>query len=325
MLCPINEFRRALLDPENRFASLSDAVPAMCDGVPMLHRTALFAESPIIWHGDRYLVFLPLTAEAVRCAERAAAATAMARSPYLPDYRLLRGEMLAEDSTGRETRCDMVLQRMPEGESLAEAVAHFDKARLAAAVEAMREALHAEGIVHRNVKPENICITPDCRAMLLRGHYVARSASDDDGAAFDCVMRFIDRMGTTDAECAYAPAEKDMPAEKYHMHDGMVRILRDGLYGYADEDMHETIEPQFVYASDFREGRAEVETADGKMGLIDKSGRYVIAPEYEIVEFDPADGRSAVRLNGEWAAVDYDGRRICEYASLDEFSKYKKQ
>jgi len=43
------------------------------------------------------------------------------------------------------------------------------------------------------------------------------------------------------------------------------------------------------------------------------------------VEFDPADGRSAVRLNGEWAAVDYDGRRICEYASLDEFSKYKKQ
>ena len=67
--------------------------------------------------------------------------------------------------------------------------------------------------------------------------------------------------------------------------------------------------PQFVWAADFREGRAEVQTAQG-MGLIDKRGHYVIEPRYEIVDYNPYTGCSRIRSEGLWALADYNGRIV---------------
>ena len=61
--------------------------------------------------------------------------------------------------------------------------------------------------------------------------------------------------------------------------------------------------------ADFREGRAEVQTAQG-MGLIDKRGRYVIEPRYEIVDYNPYTGCSRIRSEGLWALADYNGRIV---------------
>ena len=69
------------------------------------------------------------------------------------------------------------------------------------------------------------------------------------------------------------------------------------------------IAPQFVWAADFREGRAEVQTAQG-MGLIDKRGHYVIEPRYEIVDYNPYTGCSRIRSEGLWALADYNGRIV---------------
>ena len=55
-----------------------------------------------------------------------------------------------------------------------------------------------------------------------------------------------------------------------------------------DTENNPVIRPQYTWAGDFREGRAEVETPSG-MGLIDRQGRYVIPPEYEIVDYAPAE------------------------------------
>ena len=70
----------------------------------------------------------------------------------------------------------------------------------------------------------------------------------------------------------------------------------DNGFGFVDTDNNPVIPAQFVWAGDFREGRAEVQTQTG-MGLIDRRGCYVIPPEYEIVDYDPAASVVHVRNN----------------------------
>ena len=77
------------------------------------------------------------------------------------------------------------------------------------------------------------------------------------------------------------------------------------------------IPSQFLWAGDFHEGRAEVQTADGRMGLIDKTGRYVLEPHYEIVEYDDRTGRLLARFDGRWAAFDYEGRQLTEFGAVE--------
>ena len=86
----------------------------------------------------------------------------------------------------------------------------------------------------------------------------------------------------------------------------------DNGFGFVDTDNNPVIPAQFVWAGDFREGRAEVQTQTG-MGLIDRRGCYVIPPEYEIVDYDPAASVVHVRNNGHWALFDYLGRRLTEF------------
>ena len=86
--------------------------------------------------------------------------------------------------------------------------------------------------------------------------------------------------------------------------------------GYVDAQNRPVIAPRFRWAGDFHEGRAEVETDTG-MGLIDKQGRYIIPPEYEIVEYAPAESVVRVRQHGRWALYDYLGRRLTEFGAVE--------
>ena len=60
------------------------------------------------------------------------------------------------------------------------------------------------------------------------------------------------------------------------------KSIYDGLWGYIDPSGEIVIEPIFVAASPFYEGRAVV-TINGKQGAIDKDGEFVIEPLYQRV------------------------------------------
>lgn len=77
------------------------------------------------------------------------------------------------------------------------------------------------------------------------------------------------------------------------------------------------IESRYLWADDFHEGRAEVETPTG-MGLIDREGTYIIPPEYEIVDYRPAESIVYVRRDGRWALFDYMGRQQTEFGTINE-------
>jgi hypothetical protein len=84
-------------------------------------------------------------------------------------------------------------------------------------------------------------------------------------------------------------------------------VLQDGKHGYVDAAGRVVIQPQFVWASEFREGRAVVFVC-GMEGYIDATGRMAIPARF-LRAHDFREGRALVALGGHrYAFIDRDGR-----------------
>lgn len=57
-------------------------------------------------------------------------------------------------------------------------------------------------------------------------------------------------------------------------------MKKDGLYGYIDKSGKWVIEPQYELADSFRNGQALVRL-NGKIGLIDRWNRMTVTPQYD--------------------------------------------
>lgn len=326
MAATLSDFRQALLAPDLRFATLAAASPVRdAAGMPMLCRTARFAETEIAWQGGRWLLFMPLSASALPHIERTVVRLKRLRTELLAEYRLLPDEMAYVDATGAARRTDLVLQRLPEGIGFEEALASYPRETLLRALDALQQGLRALGFSHRNLKDENL-VWSDGRFVPLRYHYAQFDDSQGDAAAFDALRRRIGNVPDTptlcDASAPYAPVGRPTGHRwTGHLFEGLICVEDDAGFGYVDAENRPVIAAQYRWAGDFREGRAEVETATG-MGLIDKEGNYVIPPRYEIVAYDAAKSLVHVRQEGRWALFDYLGHRLTEFGTKYETERH---
>ena len=67
-------------------------------------------------------------------------------------------------------------------------------------------------------------------------------------------------------------------------------------------------EYDFIHA--YQEDRAVVEL-DGKLGIIDRSGKEIVPPKYDFIRVYQ-EGRAVVRLDGKYGVIDGDGNIIEE-------------
>lgn len=109
------------------------------------------------------------------------------------------------------------------------------------------------------------------------------------------------------------------------MQEGRQLIVRDGLFGYADENGNQLIEPRYGWAGDFSEGRAAVSTpvADGGyMGLIDRDGQVIIPLEYDDLSWD-GSRFAYVDREGKHGCLDRSGKVVISllYDWIGEFSQ----
>ena len=97
----------------------------------------------------------------------------------------------------------------------------------------------------------------------------------------------------------------------------LVRVRRNGKYGYVDKSGHEVIPCKYDYAGNFREGLAIVEK-DDKSGFIDKEGREVIPCMYDAAG-SFSEGLAYVKKDDKWGYIDKTGREIIPfiYESFD--------
>lgn len=309
-------YTEALQAPDLAFSTLRDCRPRRtATGGVVLSRTSRFAEAEIEWQSRKYLLCFPLSTASIFAVEQTAARLRYLRTPLLTEYTILRDEMTYTDDTGTTRTCDVVLHRLPEGRPLSVCAAEFDAESLRSALDKLEAGLSELDFSHNNLKPGNLYVTSDGRLIPVRYHF-ARFGEGHDAEGFERLRQFVREQGgkgqmLCDAEPSRYTTLPEFPGHLFvgEMSDQLVRVEDETGYGFVDTENRPVIAPQFVWAADFREGRAEVQTAQG-MGLIDKRGRYVIEPRYEIVDYNPYTGCSRIRSEGLWALADYNGRIV---------------
>jgi len=320
----IHRFLEGLLSPRTSLRTLDGArFDEDAAGALRIERTTLFAEAFGTLGRRRLLLLCPLSPLAHRLAETTANRLKYRPAEFLLPWEVLREELTFRDAAGERRTCDLILQELPaEGRPLTQFVAEADRERLLEALDTLQKQLAAARIAHNNLKPENLWATPDCRLWPMRYAYM-RFDAEGDGPQFEALRAFVMQNASVAQMMRDTTAEYRAPRPAFaghlwvgNMFEQMICVEDPQGYGYVDTQNRYLIAPQFRWANDFHEGRAEVQTADGRMGLIDKTGRYILEPRYEIVEYDETTGRTAARLDGRWAAFDYEGRQLTEFGAV---------
>lgn len=91
---------------------------------------------------------------------------------------------------------------------------------------------------------------------------------------------------------------------------GLLAASTDGKWGYIDKTGKYVINPQFDEASPFAEnGLARVASGE-KYGFIDETGKYVINPQFDWASFFAENGLACVNIDEKWGYIDKTGKYV---------------
>lgn len=311
MIPAMTSFKEALSAPALYFKRLRLAEPLLCNGSVIVRRTYSVIETEIYFNERHFLLFLPFSDESVRHIEELEyIARDRSRGPLI-ENRILREELSLFDSLGNKHSFDVILQELPSGVLLKDAVNRYRADDLRAAVLKMKQRLDAIGFCHHNLNPSNVIICNSGVARPLRYWYAEwETFSNND---ISKLTEYIDSnsYGELDAvlpsllvrDCE---AEYEAESSKY---DGIKRCCKCHRYGFVDNDGRQITPFVYSWASDFCEGRAIVADKN-KMGVIDSSGRKILSVSYESVKFDVETGCFTAIKNGFCYLKNYEGETI---------------
>lgn len=145
MIPTITAFAEALEHGDRQFATLRNIRVEKPAGRCGMSRTYMLAEAVVTIGTERYLLCAPLTREAAAMAERAAEEIRRSRCTFLTEYRMLHNELEFRNSAGHTGHCDVLLHRLPQGESLDKAVTHIATRDIEAAFARLAGEMRAAG------------------------------------------------------------------------------------------------------------------------------------------------------------------------------------
>ena len=304
-------FKVALSAPALHFKRLRLAEPLLCNGQPIVRRTYSAIEAEIMVEGRHFLLMLPFEKSSLhRIEEFECMAQERSRGPLL-ENRILHNELVLFDSLGHRHDFDIVLQELPLGITLNEAVTRYRADHLKAMIWAMKERIDAIGFRHNNLTPSNILICDSGVARPLRYWYAEWElfSENDIAPLLDFIDQNCNEVG--DAECSSLLAH-DCEAEYTSAptrYDRITLLCRGNRYGFVDCDGRQITPFIYSWASEFEEGRAVV-ARNGKMGAIDSYGHSVIPIIYKSVEFDVETALFHATNAGYRYILDYEGKII---------------
>lgn len=117
------------------------------------------------------------------------------------------------------------------------------------------------------------------------------------------------------------PLTENIYNKAWNFHEGLGAIEKDGYVSFLNTDMQPAFPQKFkvVGASDdwpeairFEKGQCRIALTPDSVGVIDKNGNWVVAPDYEYVSDLAMDSCRVVKKNGFAGIVDYSGKVLIE-------------
>lgn len=317
-ICTIMQFKNAMMHPNECLRRYA----ALCFEPDTLQTTKYFVECRARYYGKRVMVYAPITPLSVAMATRAIAACDK-DIKCIGTLRIFANEMLCTGIGSH--RCSIIIESIPEGTSLSEALYTFTNGHLKYGLEQLQAELKRYNICVNHLHPNNIIVDGKYEWHVIRPYYVSKDIGNDT-EAFDKLRELIDRCSLSDdvdtngIVCdgygEYGCTKDDNGRTVYVASEGLRRFKSNIGVGFEDEDGNVVIADEYYSATDFMEDRSVVETFDHKMGVIDRHGKYIIRPIYRSVEFNLDDGVSRVINKGKYALFDYFGTQISDWQPI---------
>lgn len=315
MICTITQFHNCLRNPELLLRTIRDV-----EYEPeTLTSTRYFAECRACIAGSEVMMYAPITPQSMKIAKQAIEALGRTNEP-LGHMEIIRNEIICH---GKHTfYCDLIIERLHSGIRLSEAIHTLSHSCLMRGLNTLRDTLEQYDISHNHLSVDNIIIDEHYVWHPLRSYY-AKVGYGGDSATLEHIASLIDEYAIPDLNKSVSALHDNLSAytasvgdgiKRYPIHERRRRITTPRGTGFEDENGRMVIDDIYLRSSDFVEDRATVTTHDNKMGVIDRSGKYIIEPIYDDVAFCVDDGTSCVVLNGRSATFDYFGVQITEWS-----------
>lgn len=268
-----------------------------------------FTECEAIIKGKRYMVYAPTHYDATRRALDSMQIINNTRPPIgaIKFY----AEEIAYDTT-LASYVNIFTEKIPEGTPLSEAIYTFSQRELLRGLRAFKRMLSDNNISLNNVDIDNIIVGKNYEWHAIRCLY-ATYAKRKDNNAFKAIKESIEEYGLRDdfnaAELA-AAVRREYPGIMLPLCERRRRVVTKDGVGFIDDRDVMVIEVQYRSATDFYENRSVVTTFEGRVGIIDRYGKYIIPPQYDRIEFDHQNGDSEAYVGDEVTIYDYNGEVV---------------
>ena len=311
MLPTMTYLREALSAPALHFQRLKHAEPLLHNGSPILRSTKSAIETEIIVNGRHFLLFIPTERESLQHIEDLEFIAQERRRGPLLENHIYYEELTMVDSLGNKFAIDVILQELPSGVILKEAVTRYNANDLRRAIEQMKERMDSIGFYHKNLKPSNVIICDSGIARPLRYWYAEWETYSDNNISQ--LLAFIEQNCHDNLESKQPfLLAQDCEAEYKitpHKYDRITRLFKGHRYGFVDGDGQKITNYLYSQASEFSEGRAIV-SHNNKVGVIDTNGRKVISASYRSIEFDIETGQFYAINDTHRHIIGYNGNLI---------------
>lgn len=289
-----SHLRSALHFPKDHLRTLWQHIIPTGDERITIDSIHLYAEVEVatIEHG-RALLFVPFEGSAVNRNPLLSTPA----STTLSTYRVLNNELVVED-----TQYDVIYQPIPLGDPLN--LSPIDTSTAIRMIDVLEKECRSIGFSHNHLSAENIIVGNDNRLYPIRYHDATTSGCKDD---FNLLRDLFTGWQTEmlilhDTTSSYSCKYCDI----YDQRNGFMRFCDDGQFGYKDYTGEDKIPAQFIWAGDFCENRAVVETEMG-FGVINKRGEYVIPPFLDSLYYDAYGSLFYYYEREQLCAYDYNG------------------
>jgi len=191
----ILNFAQSLLDPEAHFMTLRAFETARNNnGMPVLVRRTRFVESCIRKGSQVYIISCPILPDAISSIRRIAVWTRYRISSYIIPFRILDDEMSFLNVKNEIETCDIVIQPVPKGRSLADCMREDIRPELLRLKFRYMQANLKENLFsHNDLRPDNIVFLKHYMPQLIR-HYgcLYPGVTERDTRAFERFEVLVD-------------------------------------------------------------------------------------------------------------------------------------